>query len=46
MSVIWHPRDANGNNWTVQTDECITAIADLIALLQATYSIPDEGAAP
>ncbi len=45
MDVIWHPRDANGNNWYVQTDECIAAIADLILLLQATYSIPDEGAA-
>ena len=45
INVVWHPRDANGNNWSVQTEECIPAIADLIALLQATYSIPDEGAA-
>ncbi len=45
LDVIWHPRDVSGNNWYVQTDECIDAIWGLIVLLQATYSIPDEGAA-
>lgn len=43
LEVVWHPRDANGNNWYVQTDECIDSIWDVITLLQATYSIPDEG---
>lgn len=46
LDVIWHPRDDNGNNWYVQTDECIDAIWGLITLLQATYSIPDEGTSP
>ncbi len=46
LNVVWHPRDASGNNWYVQTDECIDAIWDLIVLLQATYSIPDEDIAP
>lgn len=46
LNVIWHPRDAAGNNWFVQTDESIDAIRDLIVLLQATYSIPDEDIVP
>lgn len=42
LDVVWHSRDASGNNWYVQTDECIDAIWDVITLLQATYSIPEE----
>lgn len=44
LEVIWRAADASGNNWYVQTDECVDAIWDVISWLQATYSIPDEGA--
>jgi len=41
-SVVWHRRDGSGNNWYVHSDHSIAALRDIITLLQATYSIPDE----
>jgi len=42
LNVVWHRRDSHGNNWYVQSGQSIAAIGDVVTLLQATYSIPDE----